>query len=286
VFGPTNAEREHVVDLLKSAVSDARLTVDEFQSRLDATYAVASRAELDEIVASVPLVDLPSSPRHRWVAVLLVACLGIGVGVGGLVVTERRDSRHGPQIQAQQVVPRTSIKDLPAQCQPVTPFPDMQTAVLNQPVALALPDGPDVQRCASVAGLTSTKAQTNTIHVHLDLELMSNTVPVPNGLGVDPASGARTQIFTDNDQGVVTVAQGGRYRLGQLFAEWGHPLTPAAIGNLRLLPDFPVSWFVNGKPVSDGAGIRLRNHEEIQGVEDLRGSDIEPTSHYAFPPGY
>jgi hypothetical protein len=152
-------------------------------------------------------------------------------------------------------------------------------------VALALPTGADVKSCASVAGLTSTKAQTTTIHVHLDLQLASNTVTVPSGLGVDPASGARTQIVTDNDQGVVTVAQGGSYRLGQLFAEWGHPLTTAAIGNLRMLPDFPVSWFVNGKPVSDGASIPLRNHEEIEGFEDLRGSDIAPTAHYDFPPG-
>jgi hypothetical protein len=53
-----------------------------------------------------------------------------------------------------------------------------------------------------------------------------------------------------------------------------------------LLPDFPISWFVNGKPVHDGTRILLRNHEEIQGFEDLRGSHINPTAHYDFPPGY
>jgi Domain of unknown function (DUF1707) len=294
VFGPTVAERERVVEVCKAAVSDGRLTVEEFETRLDAVYAAQSRAQLEQIVASVPAPGSAGVNRHKWVALILVAWLIIAVvGVAALVREQRTISAdpNGAHLVtsrgAQPLVPGSETTELPAQCLRSIPFSDSRTALLNRPVALGLPASSEFPKCAAAADLSASSAGPHlAIHVHLDVVLESNTVTVPTGLGVDSASGDRTQIFTDNDQGVVTVDANGSYTLGQLFTEWGHPLTTAAIGNLRMMPDFPVYWFVNGKRVGQAASIRLHNHDEIQGFEDLRGAKIKPTKRYAFPPGY
>jgi hypothetical protein len=190
-------------------------------------------------------------------------------------------------VGAMPVPPDVSQAVLRAECVRSVPLSQMQTAWLNKPVAFALPSAKDASKCVTTAGLSASHSRaTGSIYVHIDLNLESGPVIIPTGLGVEPGSKAKAQIYTDNDQGVVTVAARGTYTLGQLFREWGHPLTSQAIGNLRLLPDFPVRWFVNGKPITNPNAIVLRSGEEIEGFEDLRGSAISPTKSYAFPPGY
>jgi hypothetical protein len=61
---PTRAERDHIVDRLQEAVGNGALTLDEFQERLDATYAVVTRSELQSLVADLP-PSSSSTPPER-----------------------------------------------------------------------------------------------------------------------------------------------------------------------------------------------------------------------------
>src|SRR3712207_1062479 len=57
VLRASDADREVVVSRLHTALSEGRLDAGEFAERAEAAYAVATRAELDRLVA-----DLPSEP--------------------------------------------------------------------------------------------------------------------------------------------------------------------------------------------------------------------------------
>jgi hypothetical protein len=56
----SDADRERVADVLRNAAADGRLTVDELDERLDATFAARTRAELDTLTADVT----PDGHRH------------------------------------------------------------------------------------------------------------------------------------------------------------------------------------------------------------------------------
>ncbi|HEY6309247.1 MAG TPA: DUF1707 domain-containing protein [Streptosporangiaceae bacterium] len=53
----SDQERESVVDVLRDAYADGRLTLDEFEERTSAAYAAKMRADLWELTA-----DLPAEP--------------------------------------------------------------------------------------------------------------------------------------------------------------------------------------------------------------------------------
>jgi Domain of unknown function (DUF1707) len=308
LLSPTAIERDRVVDAMKAAVSDGRLTVPEFEVRLNAVYSVSSHADLDAVLHSFPPPGPPQAHLPVWMtaaAVLGVVGILLAAAVGIAALHHRTPDRTlVPPISAPALTtpnapsnnddsggstntvgpPHAAV--IRASCMKSVPLSAMRTAWLNLPVRLATPSAANAASCFAVAGLSTTAPHSGAIHVHVDFNMMGGVVVLPRGIGVDPANGARTQIYTDNNQGVVTVDANGTYTLGQLFYEWGHPLTSQAIGNLRLLPDDPVYWFVNGKHVTNAAAIPLRNHEEIEGFEDLRGAKINPTSSYAFPPGY
>lgn len=50
----SDAEREHVVELLQRAVSQGRLDVQEFSERLDASMAARTRGDLEKLLADLP----------------------------------------------------------------------------------------------------------------------------------------------------------------------------------------------------------------------------------------
>jgi hypothetical protein len=57
-----DAEREHVVAALGQHLSVGRLTMNEFESRLDTVYAARTRGELDAVLADLPTTAPP--PPH------------------------------------------------------------------------------------------------------------------------------------------------------------------------------------------------------------------------------
>ncbi|HSS09471.1 MAG TPA: DUF1707 domain-containing protein [Acidimicrobiales bacterium] len=58
----SDAERERVVDLLKTSCGEGRLTLDEFSERVGATYAARTAADLQLVVADLPPADLHPVP--------------------------------------------------------------------------------------------------------------------------------------------------------------------------------------------------------------------------------
>jgi hypothetical protein len=59
----SDAERERTADTLRHAAGDGRLTVDELDERLAATYAAVTRGELSRLVADVDVAPAATGSR-------------------------------------------------------------------------------------------------------------------------------------------------------------------------------------------------------------------------------
>jgi hypothetical protein len=79
----SDADRERTAELLREHHAVGRLTAEEFEGRLEATFAARTRGDLDQLLADLPAIDLyrlpsagirPSAPgraarireRERW----------------------------------------------------------------------------------------------------------------------------------------------------------------------------------------------------------------------------
>lgn len=91
---PTRAQRDKCVDRLRDAVSTGDLTVEEFEQRLDAAYAVESNEELFALVANLP----PPPPAKRRMSNRSKALIGTAAVlcllIGGVVVNA--SAGHSP----------------------------------------------------------------------------------------------------------------------------------------------------------------------------------------------
>jgi hypothetical protein len=63
-----DADREHAAAALGRHLSVGRLTMAEFETRLDTAYAATTRAELDSVLADLPAQTRPSPPPPRRVS--------------------------------------------------------------------------------------------------------------------------------------------------------------------------------------------------------------------------
>jgi hypothetical protein len=59
----SDADRDRVSAMLREHVAAGRLTMDEFQERLDAVYAAKTLGQLDEVMADLPSIDLYRLPE-------------------------------------------------------------------------------------------------------------------------------------------------------------------------------------------------------------------------------
>jgi DUF1707 SHOCT-like domain len=65
----SDQERESVVDVLRDAYTDGRLTLDEFEERTSAAYAAKTWADLGELTADLPAEPLLGTDLNRqWQA--------------------------------------------------------------------------------------------------------------------------------------------------------------------------------------------------------------------------
>jgi Domain of unknown function (DUF1707) len=65
----SDQERESVVDVLRDAYADGRLTLDEFEERASAAYAAKVRADLRELTADLPVQPLLGADLNQpWQA--------------------------------------------------------------------------------------------------------------------------------------------------------------------------------------------------------------------------
>jgi DUF1707 SHOCT-like domain len=69
----SDSERESVVDVLRDAYTDGRITLEEFEERTSAAYASKTWADLRELTSDLPVepvlgADLPQRPHPQTVA--------------------------------------------------------------------------------------------------------------------------------------------------------------------------------------------------------------------------
>ncbi len=173
-----------------------------------------------------------------------------------------------------------------ASCVSSVPLEQTSALYLNTSYFFELPAQPGP--CLSLAGLRTGPLHPagDYGHVHLEVDLQGGVTVVPAGIGVDPAGGTATDLFTESSTGIVWFDKARPLTLGQLFLEWGQPLGRNQIGSMHAQQDRTITWYVNGAAVPDPASVVLRNHMEIQAWEDLAGATVNPTSSYPWPPGY
>jgi len=79
----SDAERDHAVARLRDGASEGRLTFDELAHRVELAYAAATTAELDELLADLPVAtategtELKPAPRgkqRRWNVAIMGGC--------------------------------------------------------------------------------------------------------------------------------------------------------------------------------------------------------------------
>jgi hypothetical protein len=151
------------------------------------------------------------------------------------------------------------------------------------------PISPALARRAPIQGLRCTHTHGRFYGVHLELYAHRLVLPVPAGIGIAPPqrrSGAYVlggacsyAVRTFEPTGVVVVDVRRTVDLRTLFAVWGQPLSPRALGSFR----GPVRAFVGGRrwPGPPGS-IPLARHAEI--VLEIAGA-VLPHPRYRFPPG-
>lgn len=143
----------------------------------------------------------------------------------------------------------------------------------------------DVNARVQAAGLdTGPMGTADHYHVHLDLFVDGEEMPVPADLGVDPATGAMSAVHTHTPDGLVHVeadAVGQPFTLGQLFTQWDVRLSEDQLGALTATADQPLKVYVNGEEqAGDPALLRLADQQQISIV--YGDQDIDVPDSYDF----
>ena len=302
---------EYGVGVLKDALSRDYITWNEYEERLDQLISVETLADLRALLGELPSPS-PGRPvssvsrRRTWfvAASVLVAMVAAASGiafassfsvhsphrsadsVGSMSATSEAANSTGTQASTSDTSNADLTTPVAATCVRSVPFEQTEPMSLNRVYRFLPPADP--ASCVSLAGLhfATVPCGCQFDHVHIDLNLMGGLSPIAKGIGVNPSDGQVSGLVTQSDSGIVWFLRGRQYTLGQLFQEWGQPLTDTEIGTLRINPSYPLTWYVNGAAVSNPAAVVLHNHDEIWAFEDEAGAPVSPVSSFAWPPGY
>jgi hypothetical protein len=143
-------------------------------------------------------------------------------------------------------------------------------------------------RAIGLPPLSPTEGTTLHTHQHLDLYVDGRRVPVPAGIGIDPAVGF-APLHTHDSSGVIHVESPTvrTYTLGQFFAVWGVRFTPSCLGGYCAGGGRRLRVYVNGAAYQgDPTPLPLASHQELVvafGTAPQLPSPIPST--YQFPPG-
>jgi hypothetical protein len=148
----------------------------------------------------------------------------------------------------------------------------------------------DPAAAAAKAGLPMLNREMLEVHyhAHLDVLVRGVAITVPAGIGIDPAEQAITPLHTHDTTGIVHIesAENIPFTLGQLFTEWGQPLSATQVGPVTVAGGEQVRLYRNGKQVpGNPAAYRFAAHDEL--VVWLGPADQQPQvpSSYQFPEG-
>ncbi|HET7856184.1 MAG TPA: hypothetical protein VFL41_06975, partial [Gaiellaceae bacterium] len=127
------------------------------------------------------------------------------------------------------------------------------------------------------------------IHQHLDVFVFGKRVPVPAGIGIDPAERFISPLHTHDASGVIHVESPTvrRFTLGELFGVWGVRFRNGCLGGYCAGHGNELRVYVNGRRVSgDPGAVVLAAHEEIVVAFGAPAQLPQPVpSEYAFGPG-
>jgi hypothetical protein len=139
-----------------------------------------------------------------------------------------------------------------------------------------------------VPPLSAMEGEAVHIHQHLDLYVDGRKVPVPAGVGIDPAVGY-APLHTHDASGVIHVESPTvrTYTLGELFAVWGVRFTPSCLGGDCAGGDRRLRVFVDGRAYQgDPTTLALAAHQELVVAFGTAAELPSPVpSSYRFAPG-
>jgi hypothetical protein len=148
----------------------------------------------------------------------------------------------------------------------------------------------DATAAARNAGLPmlSSEGAVEHIHVHLDVLVDGQAVPVPANIGIDAAHGGISPLHTHDNSGVIHIESPVKrqFSLGEFFTEWGVSLSADNVGGLRATDTKGLRAFVNGEPrPGNPAAITFSQHDEIAVVFGVPQAGERVRATYDFPPG-
>ncbi|MFL6117929.1 MAG: hypothetical protein ACJ786_42230 [Catenulispora sp.] len=149
---------------------------------------------------------------------------------------------------------------------------------------------PDQTSTAKKAGLQMLGNEMLQVHyhAHLDVIVDGQQVTVPQYIGIDENAQTITALHTHDTSGILHIesAEDIPFKLGQVFAEWGQPLTGTQVGPVAIGPDKALKLIVNGKEVGgDPAQYVLKAHDEVVVWVGAKDATPQVPSSYAFAPG-
>lgn len=155
----------------------------------------------------------------------------------------------------------------PVATAPRSPSPQIaKTGSLGEP---PWPAPTDVPSRVAAAGLDlGPMGMAEHYHPRLRIFIRGTEVGVAPNIGVDPTTGAMSAVHTHEGDGTIHIeaaTQGEVFTLGQLFTQWGVPLSSTQIGSVRAYAGEKVTATSNGVPVKgDLKRLRMRPEQQIE----------------------
>lgn len=199
----SDAEREHVGELLQRAVGQGMLSLGEFTERMDTVLAAKTRGDLNQVLVDLPGIQLRPEYTAQW----------------------------------QGAYPQSGQSGMPAQYPAGVPANDGNPQVIRGRMATVSRKGrwsvPPVLRLDTVASsvsldFTEAVMQTQVVRIELDDYLSSISVSVPLDATVDingvdaVASSATSKVRSGAPYGPLHLVIVGRIRAGSLTVS--HPM--------------------------------------------------------------
>jgi hypothetical protein len=204
--------------------------------------------------------------RRRRLGTAALLAIVLVAGAGGLAIS----AAHRDRQPATSPVPLAGLQTGPA------------------PWSANTADLAERLQAIGLAPLSPIEGTAVHIHQHLDLYVDSHKVPVPAGIGIDPAVGY-APLHTHDSSGVIHVESPTvrPYTLGELFAVWGVRLTPSCLGGYCAGGGRQLRVYVDGRAYQgDPTTLVLAAHQELVVAFGTAAQQPSPVpSTYPFPPG-
>jgi hypothetical protein len=204
--------------------------------------------------------------RRRRLGIAAVLAVALVAGIGGVAVF----TAPGHRQTAASAVPLAGLQTGPA------------------PWGTDTADLAERLQAVGVPPLSPTEGTAVHIHQHLDLFVDGREVPVPAGIGIDPAVGY-APLHTHDASGVIHVESptARTYTLGDFFAVWGVRLTPGCLGGYCAGGGRQLRVYVDGRAYpGDPTTLVLAAHQELMVAFGTPAQLPSPIpSAYPFPPG-